>query len=141
VRSATSKRTWSFPAAVLPCATVSLPSAAACAATSFACRPRSAPTHSGYSWPRRTLPNTRYLSTPSKNSRRASTVMWRSAPSAMARASSAAVSTSPPVSTVTVMTGRPSVSFSQATQNDVSRPPENASSTGLPPVGEVAFIR
>jgi hypothetical protein len=37
----------------------------------------------------------------------------------------------PPVSTVTVTTGRPYVSFSQGTQNEVSRPPEKASRMGV----------
>ena len=46
-RSATSKRTWSLPAAVQPCATVPLPSRVAARATSCACSARSAPTQSG----------------------------------------------------------------------------------------------
>ena len=67
--STISNRTWSLPAAVQPCATVSEPSSFASCARYFACRPRSAPTHSGYMLPRRTLPMIRNLMTLSKNSR------------------------------------------------------------------------
>ncbi len=73
VLSATSKRTWSLPAAVQPCATVPVPSLAAIAATVCAWIERSAPTQSGYRLPRRTLPTSSHFSTRSKYSRRAST--------------------------------------------------------------------
>ena len=63
VRSATSKRTWSLPAAVQPCATTFVPSLRAYSAMVCACITRSAPTHSGYIWPRFTLPMIRYLIT------------------------------------------------------------------------------
>jgi hypothetical protein len=48
------------------------------------------------------------------------------APSAFAREASvfAASASMPPVSTVTVMTGRPVFSATHGTRNEVSRPPE-----------------
>jgi hypothetical protein len=66
VRSATSKRTWSLPAAVQPCAIMFVPSSRATRAMVCACITRSAPTHSGYIWPRRMLPMMRKRSTCSK---------------------------------------------------------------------------
>ncbi|MFO1425475.1 MAG: hypothetical protein U1F11_00570 [Steroidobacteraceae bacterium] len=47
VRSATSKRTWSLPAAVQPWAMLPVPSLRAISAMVCACMTRSAPTHSG----------------------------------------------------------------------------------------------
>ena len=52
VRSATSKRTWSLPAAVQPWAIMLVPSLRAMCAMVCACMTRSAPTQSGYIWPR-----------------------------------------------------------------------------------------
>jgi hypothetical protein len=47
VRMATSKRTWSLPAAVQPCAMEFVPSLRAMSAICCACMTRSAPTHNG----------------------------------------------------------------------------------------------
>jgi hypothetical protein len=68
VRIATSKRTWSLPAAVQPCAIVDEPSFLAISAATCACSTRSAPTQNGYRFPRRALPISRYFSTLSKYS-------------------------------------------------------------------------
>ncbi len=46
----------------------------------------------------------------------------------------------PPVSTVTVMTGRWYVSLSQGTQKEVSKPPEKAKRMGSSPFGVVDVI-
>ena len=64
------------------------------------------------------------------------------APSSMERSASdlAAAASMPPVSTVTVMTGRRYVSFSQGTQNEVSRPPEKANRMGSSPAPMVGFM-
>ncbi len=74
----------------------------------------------------------RKRSTRSKNASRASTRWWSAAPRARARAarSAAASASRPPVSTVTVTTGRPSVSLSQGMQKEVSSPPEKARRIG-----------
>ena len=84
------------------------------------------------------------LMTLSKNSGRASMRWWSTAPSARARSSSAraAAASMPPQLTVTVTTGRLYVSLSHGTQNDVSRPPENARTMGFDNGGHVgAFFR
>src|SRR3954468_7805827 len=62
----------------------------------------------------------------------ASTRRWSAAPRARDRSASpcAAASSMPPVSTVTVTTGRLYVSASHGIQNDVSSPPEKASTMG-----------
>jgi hypothetical protein len=82
--------------------------------------------------PRRTLPMIRKRSTRSKNSPRPSTRRCSTAPSLAARSASAAAAalSRPPVSTVTVTTGRPYASASQGTQKEVSSPPEKARTIG-----------
>src|SRR5271170_2508973 len=52
----------------------------------------------------------------------------------------AAAASMPPVSTVTVMTGRRYVSLSHGTQNEVSRPPEKARRMGSAPPREVVVM-
>src|SRR5258706_10615543 len=63
---------------------------------------------------------------------RASTRTWSAAPRVRDRSASACAASAsmPPVSTVTVTTGRLKVSASHGVQNDVSSPPEKASTMG-----------
>src|ERR1017187_6681000 len=126
----TSKRTWSLPLPVQPWATTLAPNSRATRARCETISGRDSADTSGYRSMYRALALSAGTQKSAANSSRTSTTTASAAPQASARPRIAPRSSPPwPTSTATAMTSAPVCSAIQPIATEVSRPPENASTT------------
>src|ERR1017187_1002255 len=126
----TSKRTWSLPLPVQPWATTLAPNSRATRARCETISGRDSADTSGYRSMYRAFALSAGTQKSAANSSRTSTTTASAAPQASARSRMAPRSSPPwPTSTATAMTSAPVCSAIQPIATEVSRPPENASTT------------
>ncbi|CPU65939.1 Uncharacterised protein [Mycobacteroides abscessus] len=122
---ATSKRTWSLPLPVQPCATVVAPNWRAARTRCLTMTGRDSAETSGYRSRYRAFARSAGMQYSAANSSRASATYASTAPQSRARCRMTARSSPPwPTSTATATTSAPVASAIQPMATDVSRPPE-----------------